>query len=443
MNLRQPSVRCSAAILAASGTALFLFSPLAFAYLDPGSGSMLVTAVVIAFATLLYFSKGLYYKAVRWLRASGNREFQARRKHGIVFYSEGGQYWHTFRPVIEALARENVPLTYLSSDAVDPGLNFQADSVEVRHLAPGSSTFAVLNTLEADVCVTTTPGLDVFQMRRSPGVAHYAHLIHAPTTGTYKLFSFDYFDSVLCSGQHQIDGLRELERRRGTPQKRLLETGCVYMDVIEDRFCEQAPTRANSDKLTVLIAPSWGTNALFHQYGARVIKPLVAAGMRVIVRPHPQSRAVEQPLLAAVREQAGESDLLSWDEGADGFAAMLRSDVMISDLSGIVFDYAFIFRKPVVTVELDIDLRGLDANHMSGGLWEAGQLDRVGRCIAKGDLDRLADIVRDVATERDRGDLAELRDQSLFNFGKAGQVAANQIREIAAQVTTTRGESEA
>lgn len=67
--------------------------------------------------------------------------------------------------------------------------------------------------LEADVCVLTTPGLDVLQIHRSPGVRHYAHLVHSATDmAIYKLFSFDWFDSVLCSGPHQMRSLRALGR---------------------------------------------------------------------------------------------------------------------------------------------------------------------------------------------------------------------------------------
>ena len=78
------------------------------------------------------------------------------------------------------------------------------------------------------------PGLDVLQIRRSKGVKHYVHLVHAITDiGTYKQFSFDYFDTILTSGEYQIRALRELEKLRGTKEKNLVRTGCTYMDLLD------------------------------------------------------------------------------------------------------------------------------------------------------------------------------------------------------------------
>ena len=111
----------------------------------------------------------------------------------------------------------DVEVTYLTSDEEDDGLIYQTNNVTSRNIGIGNKAYAVLAMLKADVCVMTTPGLDVLQIRRSNGVTHYSHLIHAPTdVGIYKLYSFDYYASVMCSGAHQMRSLRVLENLRQT-----------------------------------------------------------------------------------------------------------------------------------------------------------------------------------------------------------------------------------
>lgn len=47
---------------------------------------------------------------------------QTLSSHSIVFYSEGAQYYNTFKPILDALDALNHPYAYYSSDENDPGL---------------------------------------------------------------------------------------------------------------------------------------------------------------------------------------------------------------------------------------------------------------------------------------------------------------------------------
>ena len=148
------------------------------------------------------------------------------------------------------------------------------------------------------------PGLDVLQIKRSKGVKHYVHLVHSiADIGTYKRYSFDYFDTVLTSNSYQIAALRELEKLRGTPEKALLETGCVYMDRLEARVASEGATPAPAAEPCVLVAASWGANGLLSRYGTKLLKPLLDAGLEVIIRPHPQSYISEKPMLEALSDE--------------------------------------------------------------------------------------------------------------------------------------------
>ena len=429
-----------------AGLFLCLYPQTAYAYLDPGTGSMLLSAVIGIAATGFFLLKSFYYRIVGAFYALIGKRLRIERC-GIVFYSEGGQYWTTFSPIIDALIDQDVPCTYLTSDEKDPGLSLQSPLVQARYIGEGNRAFTTLNMLEADICILTTPGLDVLQIRRSPGVRHYTHVVHSPTdVGIYKCFSFDWFDSVFCSGSHQMQSLRALEALRRTPPKLLLETGCCYMDVLASHLSPETSVTAVAEesKKRILVSPTWGNNGLLSRFGLSALLPLAESGHSVCIRPHPQSRKVEKDLLQTLKTALQGYPNVSWDEELSPYSAMRDSDIMISDISGIIFDYAFVLEKPVITLAFDPDLRGLDAADLPWPVWELGLYPRIGKCIETGGGDGSAPESVKRALEEKLRDLPalikslpkpetfvpyirEVRGESLFNYRMAGKTAARQL----------------
>ena len=165
----------------ASGVLLCLLSPLdAWAYLDPGTGSMLLS-VLVGLVSSAYFLLRRLPALTRafFFRLAGKKD--DLKGNGIVFYSEGRAYWSTFRPVLLALVKRRVSVTFLTSDPEDPVFSTPELSpfVHARFIGKGNTAYTALGFLEADVFVLTTPGIDVLQIKRSPGVKRYIHIVHA------------------------------------------------------------------------------------------------------------------------------------------------------------------------------------------------------------------------------------------------------------------------
>ena len=299
-----------------------IWVPDANAYLDPATGGMLVSALLGLFATVVFLLKTIQYKVKALVSRLFGTKLKDRERYSIIFYSEGRQYWSTFEPVLRALDADQIPCTYLTSGADDPGLSYRGENVRTRYIGEGYRAYALLNFLDADICVLTTPGLDVKQIKRSKSVKHYVHLVHSVADiGTYQQFSFDYFDTILTSSEHQIRALRELEKIRGTKAKRLLETGCTYMDLLQARV---STTDCSDDDngTRVLIAPTWGANGLLSRFGATLPQTLLDAGYEVILRPHPQSYISEKETLDRLTDELTGYPNLTWDESTDAFESM-------------------------------------------------------------------------------------------------------------------------
>ena len=417
--------------LAFATVLLLLASPApAYAYLDPGTGSMLLS-VFIGLLSTAYFVMRKIPALMRSLlfRATGKTKL-LERKH-IAIYGESANYWGTFRPLLEELGRRGESVEYLTSTENDPC--FHADlpgCITCRYIGTGNTAYTTLNFLEADALVLTTPGIDVLQIRRSKGVGKYIHVVHSLSDiHSYKLFAFDYYDAVLCSGQYQVKSLRALEAVRGTSPKELPVVGCPYMDLLVARK-EKENVRAEEN--CVLVAPSWGRNGMLTRHGAAVPRSLAEAGYKVILRPHPQSFISEKALMERLQEELSAYPNIEWDRNPDGFSSLSRASVMVSDFSGVIFDFAFIFLRPVITLQYQSDMRGFDGFSIPHPAWEAETVKKLGRQVSAEELDRLPGIIGELTADKSFSDrILNLRRESVVHFGHAAGPVTDAILNIA------------
>lgn len=408
---------------------LFTATP-AYAYLDPGTGSMLLYFILGVVATCAYYTKEAFYK-LQLLFSGGKLDKSLAKPEGvdILFFSEGAAYWHTFLPIIEALEAQGIASAYYTLDENDPALTANFQHLHTRCLGSGYSAFALLNRIEVDIVVMTTPQLDALQLKRSPGVKCYVHVVHAPTDALmYKKFAFDYFDVVMCSGPHQIKSLRALEQVRGLPEKTLLRTGLPYFDVMA-REAAELPTPSTQQQ-TILVAPTWGATSMFSKYGTQILDDILATGMLVIVRPHPQSFISEPHIIDEIKAKIAQHPTLVLDTRPQGTLAMAEADVMISDVSGIIFDFFFIFKKPVLVFEGAYQPAGYEAEDVDILPWEIEALPHMATLIQPHHVGTLQQLVQQALATHQPEAVEAIQKESVFNFAKAGQVASEQLIQL-------------
>jgi len=347
----------------------------------------------------------------------------------IVFFSEGANYWNTFSPLAEALISKGVPFCYLSMEDSDPGLNIESGLCTSFCIGSGSRFMYFMSMLRAGVVIMTTPGLQSLTLKRSPGVNHYVHIVHSPTgISFYRRYSFDYFDTVMCSGPHQIEELRRLEDIRGSRKKNLLKTGLAYMDKLKIKAEQSILHRDSHKNRTVLLAPTWGPNGALGRYGQKLIEVLKDGGFDIIIRPHPQQLKSERSLLEKLKKTTAGYNNIKWDENTSGHESMFVSDIMISDLSGVIFDYAFVYGKPVITLDYELEVEGFEQEDLKGTVWEREMSRALGGVFSGENAAKLPAVVESVLSQVDlKDEMRRLRDDSLFNYGHAGEIGAAQL----------------
>ena len=296
-----------------------------------------------------------------------------------------------FEPIVRELDRRGKEVYYLTASEDDPALSSEIPSLKAEYLK-GNKIYTKLNFLNANVLLSTTPGLDVYQWKKSKGVDRYVHIPHAASEIVlYRMFGLDYYDAVLLSGDYQERDVRNLEKLRGLPSKELVQIGIPYMDEMARRLEREGP--APEHPRTVLLAPSWGKSALFGVYGGRIIELLLKTGYHIIVRPHPQSFTSEKELMEELMAQYPESEQLEWNRDGDNFNVLRRSDLLISDFSGVIFDFTLVYDKPVIYTDPQFDLSLYDAWWLNTPLWTESALPRLGEKLTEENMRDLKGLI--------------------------------------------------
>ena len=395
-------------------------------YIDPGTGSILFSIVIGLITTLYFVAKTAFIK----LKVAGYKDKGklAGNKNSIVIYSEGKQYWNVFAPICAEFEKHQKELVFYTSSEDDPVFLQNYTYIKPEYIGKGNRAFARLNMLEADVCLMTTPGLDVYQLKRSKYVRHYSHILHALDDATsYRLFGLDYFDSVLLSGEYQIKGIRELENLRNIQKKDLRVVGCPYLDVLSEKL-KELPEKKNA--FTVLIAPSWGANGILSKYGEQLITPLVETGWNIIIRPHPQSKASEADMLKKLEEKYKSAANAVWDYNPENINSLSEADIMISDFSSVIFDYCFLFDKPFLYCNNEFDHRPYDSSDLKEIPWKFSVLKEIGVELNADGFSRIKEIITDACKSKAlKENRAKAKDTAWQNRGHAGEAVYEFLME--------------
>ena len=394
-------------------------------YIDPGTGSMLFTVLVGMLGACIYGLRKLLIK-MRFLFSGGKIQKSAEDKIPIVIYSDDKRYWNVFGPICRELDRRGEEAVFMTSSPDDPGLSETFTHVRSVFIGEGNKGYAKLNMLRASVLLATTPGLDVYQWRRSKDVDFYVHILHMASDATlYRLYGLDYYDAVLLSGAYQADQIRQLEADRKLPPKDLQVVGQPYMDALLSRV--QTAEKRKSEVLTVLLAPSWGPSSILNRYGEQAIEALLSTGYRVVIRPHPQSFRSEKELMDRLMEKYPDAE---WNRDNDNFEVLNRADIMISDFSGVMFDFALVFGKPVIYADTTFDKSLYDAYFLDEELWTFRTLKKIGTQLPEGSLKDLKQTIdRCLKDDALRRGIEEAREEAWAHIGESAALTADYLIE--------------
>lgn len=406
-------------------------------YIDPGTGSMLFSLVIGLVATLTFGLRALFVK----IRFGFNKKDISEEKDVIpyVIFSDHKRYWNIFRPIVQEFEKRGVDVVYYTLSSDDPALSCGMKHIKAEYLGEGNKPFAKLNFLNADIVVSTTPGLDVYQWKRSKNVKCYVHIPHTvDDLSGYRMFGLDHYDVLLASGPNQVETVDKIESLRPSIEKKeKIIVGSTPLDELRKKYDENHRKEENK-KPVVLVAPSWGKSGILSKYGDKFLSSLEKTGFEIIVRPHPQSFSSEKDMIDSLMEK---HPSIAWNKDNDNFSVLDRSDILITDFSGIIFEYALVFKKPLIYADTEFDTLPYDADWLDEEYWSLRKLPQIGIKLDEKDFDDIGNIITEALNSKELSKGREELENECWNYqGQAGARCVDYLMEKRKTILERKGE---
>jgi YidC/Oxa1 family membrane protein insertase len=364
----------------------------------------------------------------------------------IVIYSESGQDWHYFEPLITVLNEElQHKVTYVTSDLNDPGFGYHHELFKAICIPEGLFLTLHFNFQKADVVVMTMMDLDNLQLKKSINPVHYVYLFHSlgSTHMVDHANSYDAYDSLFCVGPHHVNELRKREELQGLKPRLLFEYGHPRLEnllVVAMSYQLSATQAADSGITTVLLAPTWGEQSIFNTCGDELTGLLLDAGLHVIVRPHHQTLKMTPEVIETLRNKYGDHEHFEYQDKMGESDSLFRSDILISDWSAMAIEYALGLEKPVIFVDLPRRIRNPDWELLDIEPQEAAFRELAGDIVSPKALDEVPQKIDRLLQDQEifRLRMQKLRSEMVFNIGSSIQLGAVEIARLADEKAAER-----
>ncbi|MBC8299131.1 MAG: CDP-glycerol glycerophosphotransferase family protein [Pelagibacterales bacterium] len=359
-------------------------------------------------------------------------------ERSIVFYSESSVLLYPYvEQIIKELEKRDQKICYVTSSKDDPIFKNESKKIKSFYIGDGSVKYKFFWELKAKVVIMTMPDLENYWIKRSIVFpVHYIYVFHSmnSTHMQFQKEAFDRFNTIFCVGQYQIQEIRATEQLYNLKRKNLVEYGYGLLDkLLKSRPSNsQQNFLSKNNKKKILIAPSWGKQNLLESTGIELIKILLDVGYHVTVRPHPMTVKKSSKLIKRIKEKFEKNPDFLLDTNTSSFEQLFSSYALITDWSGIGYEYAFVCERPVIYV--DVPKKAWNKEYEKIGLepFEISIRDKIGKIVSIQNIESIPEQIEFLyghVTEF-KSKIEKIRNDAIFNIGKSGEVAANEIIKI-------------
>ncbi len=381
------------------------------------------------------------------------RFFTIIDKH-IVFYSEGSGFYKYFQGAIEwMLKNSNIFIHYVTNDPDDKIFELSKTDPRILPYYIGEKkAITLMMKMDADVVVTTLGDLDNFYIKRSyiRKDIEYVYMFHHTTSVdmTSTVGEYDNYDTLLCTGPHQIEEMRKIEDFRNIKHKKLIECGYDLIDRdIKDYAERKEELERGKDKPIILLAPSWQEGNILDSCVESLINPLLGENYQVVVRPHPQYLRIHGPRYEALRQKYADtpSDQLVFEDGISSNDSILKADILVTDWSSVFAEFCFSTLRPTIFIDTPMKVRNPNWKDYGTNSTDISLRNEVGKSIALGETEHFKEIVDEMLTHKEDWEkqITTIRDGFFFNLGNGGKCAGEYLLNAVLDAQEKRTKNEA
>lgn len=319
-----------------------------------------------------------------------------REEQGIVLYAESRHYYQYYSRLIEDIL-PLAPVCYITSDKRDPLLQSAPAGMHVVYCK--WMLGFLFRQLRAKVMLMTMPDLGNYFLKRSPGVKRYVYVFHAAVSThlQYRQQAFRHYDTVLCTGEYQVQEIRKAESLYGWPAKQLLPYGYPLIASLQ----QESVGSPKPEKPTILIAPSWFAGCIFETCIEELLQTLSAFPCRVLLRSHPEYEKRFPARFREVQQMLKAYPHMQMDRNTAVTDSLKAADILITDRSGIAFEFAFGRKRPVLFIDTVLKQTNPDWQELGIEPAEIRYRTQMGLCLLPEEISLLPEKIKQIQSMTD------------------------------------------
>lgn len=365
-------------------------------------------------------------------KADYKRFFSIVNKH-LVFYSEGSGFYKYYKGIVEYLLNNtNLVIHYITSDPEDCIFELSKTQDRIKPYYIGEKKLITLMMkMEADMVVMTMPDLENFHIKRSyiDKNIEYIYIPHGMDSLnlTMRTGSVDHYDTIFCVGKHQKEEILKTEQVYSLPAKNLVEWGYTLLDEMREDYAKTK--KEGNNQKQILIAPSWQQDNIVDSCLETILDELQKKEYKVTVRPHPQHVRHNKEKLELLKEKYKESDNIEIQTDFSSNATVFEADLMITDWSGIAYEYAYTTRKPVLFINTPMKVMNPEYEKIDVIPLNILLREEIGCSLNLDELAKIDATVEDMLQKSEEyyDKIGAFTDEYVYNCGKSAEVGAKYI----------------
>lgn len=367
-------------------------------------------------------------------RADYKRFFSVVNKH-LVIYSESSGFYKYYKGIVEyILEHSNITIHYITSDPNDQIFKLSEEQPRIRAYYIGEKRLiTMMMKMDADIVAMTMPDIENYHIKRSyvRKDIEYIYIPHGMDSLnlTMRTGSMDHYDTVFCVGKHQKEEIEKTEAAYELPHKTLVEWGYSLLDEMREDY--QKLPKTNNDVKRILIAPSWQTDNIVDSCLEEILDGLAGKGYQVIVRPHPQHVRHRAEQMEALKKKYENQPDIEIQTDFSSNQTVFEADLMITDWSGIAYEYAYTTQKPVLFINTPMKVMNPEYKRIDTVPLNILLRDEIGCSLDLENLNELAERVDMLLQESDAyyEKIGAFVEEYVYNLGTSSKVGADYILE--------------
>ena len=362
------------------------------------------------------------------------RFFNIVNKH-LVFYSESNGFYKYYKAIIEYLLENtNITIHYITSDYNDNIFKLEKENPQIKaYYIEEKKLITLMMKMDADVVVMTMPDINNYHIKRSylRKDIEYIYIPHGMDSInlTMRTASTNNYDTVFATGKYQREEQEKTNEVYGLKNRKIFDWGYSLLDDMIEGY-NKDKNKAKNDKKTVLIAPSWQKDNIVDLCLDEVLTSLEKEkDLKVIVRPHPQHVRHMKEKFEKMKEQYADNENIEIQTDFSSNKTVFNADLVITDWSGIAFEYSYTTNKPVVFIDTPMKIMNPDYKKIGVEPFNIWARNEIGEVVSVEDCKNINKVVMNILDNSSKYEkkIKKLVDESVYNLGKSGQVGAEYI----------------